>query len=138
MTKRMICIGLLLALAFAFFSCTASSEGETTTKDTSISVETTIAETTSEQTESSIDDTTAMQTTSSVEETTTAIIEDTTTAVTEESTTQTEPTPPEVEMNVVRYRDFGAVGDGKTDDFLAIFDAHRYANKNKIDLMMLE
>ncbi len=30
----------------------------------------------------------------------------------------------------VFYKDFGAVGDGVTDDFKAIFAAHAYANKN--------
>ncbi len=29
----------------------------------------------------------------------------------------------------VRYKDFGAVGDGKTDDFDALVKAHEYANK---------
>lgn len=32
------------------------------------------------------------------------------------------------EASVVRYSDFGAVGDGKTDDFDAIFRAHEFAN----------
>ena len=31
--------------------------------------------------------------------------------------------------NVVRYSDFGAVGDGKADDFNAIYDAHAFANE---------
>lgn len=32
----------------------------------------------------------------------------------------------------VRYRDFGAVGDGETDDFDAIIAAHDYANRNSL------
>ena len=31
----------------------------------------------------------------------------------------------------VRYEDFGAVGDGKTDDFAAIVKAHDFANKHR-------
>ena len=34
----------------------------------------------------------------------------------------------------VCYEDFGAVGDGKTDDFDAIARAHAYANENNIDV----
>ena len=30
----------------------------------------------------------------------------------------------------VRYKDFGAKGDGKTDDHQAIIDAHNYANEH--------
>lgn len=33
---------------------------------------------------------------------------------------------------VVRYADFGAKGDGKTNDAAAIFQAHRYANEHKL------
>ena len=32
-------------------------------------------------------------------------------------------------VNVVYYEDFGAVGDGKTDDFLALKAAHDFANE---------
>jgi hypothetical protein len=32
-------------------------------------------------------------------------------------------------VSVVRYSDFGAVGDGKTDDFEAILATHKYANE---------
>ncbi len=35
-------------------------------------------------------------------------------------------------MNFVTYEEFGAVGDGVTDDFAAIYAAHNYANENKI------
>ena len=35
----------------------------------------------------------------------------------------------------VCYEDFGAVGDGKTDDFDAIVKAHDYANKNGLDVV---
>lgn len=34
--------------------------------------------------------------------------------------------------DAVRYRDFGAVGDGKTDDFPAIQRAHEYANQHNL------
>ncbi|MEM9346978.1 MAG: hypothetical protein AAGB26_10220 [Planctomycetota bacterium] len=42
------------------------------------------------------------------------------------------PQPPQddVVTKPVRYADFGAVGDGKTDDFAAIAKAHAYANKH--------
>ncbi len=33
------------------------------------------------------------------------------------------------DISVARYDDFGAVGDGKTDDYAAIYDAHVYANE---------
>lgn len=33
---------------------------------------------------------------------------------------------------VVRYEDFGAKGDGKTDDFAAIARAHQFANEHKL------
>ena len=36
---------------------------------------------------------------------------------------------------LVRYEDFGAVGDGKTDDFDALARAHAYANKNGLDVV---
>ena len=32
------------------------------------------------------------------------------------------------QVSIVTYEDFGAVGDGVTDDFAAIYDAHAYAN----------
>lgn len=38
----------------------------------------------------------------------------------------------EIKKNVVHYEDFGAVGDGVTDDFAAIYKAHEYANENKL------
>ncbi len=34
----------------------------------------------------------------------------------------------------VCYEDFGAVGDGKADDFDAIYAAHEYANENGLDI----
>lgn len=37
-----------------------------------------------------------------------------------------------INENVVRYRDFGAKGDGVTDDFDAIYNAHVYANENNL------
>ena len=39
-----------------------------------------------------------------------------------------------MEKKVVRYSDFGAVGDGATNDFNAIKAAHDYANENGIDV----
>ena len=35
----------------------------------------------------------------------------------------------------VCYEDFGAVGDGKTDDYDAIARAHAYANENGLDVV---
>ena len=35
----------------------------------------------------------------------------------------------EIEINAVTYEEFGAVGDGKTDDYQAIYNAHVYANE---------
>ena len=40
----------------------------------------------------------------------------------------------EIELNFVTYEEFGAVGDGKTDDYQAIYDAHVYANKNGLPI----
>lgn len=34
----------------------------------------------------------------------------------------------------VTYEDFGAVGDGKTEDYGAIFKTHEYANEHKLDV----
>jgi len=39
---------------------------------------------------------------------------------------------------VVYYSDFGAIGDGKTDDFGAIFAAHEYANENNYSVKATE
>ena len=36
----------------------------------------------------------------------------------------------------VCYEDFGAVGDGKTDDFDALVKAHAYANEHKLDVVI--
>ena len=38
-------------------------------------------------------------------------------------------------INVVRYTEFGAVGDGKTDDFLAMYATHQYANAYGIKVL---
>ena len=38
-------------------------------------------------------------------------------------------------VKTVCYEDFGAVGDGKTDDFDAIKRAHEYANENRLDVV---
>ncbi len=38
----------------------------------------------------------------------------------------------------VTYEDFGAVGDGKTDDFDAIVKTHDYANENKLNVFANE
>ena len=35
----------------------------------------------------------------------------------------------------VSYKDFGAVGDGVTDDFGAIYKAHEFANENKLKVL---
>ena len=40
--------------------------------------------------------------------------------------------------NYVTYEDFGAVGDGKTDDFEAIIKAHEYANANGLNVLANE
>jgi hypothetical protein len=37
-----------------------------------------------------------------------------------------------MEIRKISYEDFGAVGDGKTDDFDAIYAAHEYANERGI------
>lgn len=82
--------------------------------------------------------------TTAASETTTAMMEETTaaetTAMTTEETTVAETTEtaeettaaPEKEEDFVYYSDFGAKGDGKTDDFKAIKAAHRYANVKKL------
>ncbi|MBE6644313.1 MAG: hypothetical protein E7612_02915 [Ruminococcaceae bacterium] len=38
------------------------------------------------------------------------------------------------ERGYVTYEDFGAVGDGVTDDFLAIYKTHEYANEHKLSV----
>ena len=38
----------------------------------------------------------------------------------------------------VTYEEFGAVGDGKTDDFAAIVKAHEYANSNGLSVFANE
>ncbi len=37
-------------------------------------------------------------------------------------------------MNTVYYEDFGAKGDGKTNDYQAFYDAHKYANENGLSV----
>ena len=39
------------------------------------------------------------------------------------------------ENKIVRYEDFGAVGDGKTNDFAAMKAAHAYANENDLKVV---
>ncbi len=43
-----------------------------------------------------------------------------------------------MEKKVVFYEDFGAKGDGVTDDFIAFRDAHAYANENKLPVKAKE
>ncbi len=38
----------------------------------------------------------------------------------------------------VTYEDFGAIGDGKTDDFEAIINTHKYANDNNLTVLANE
>ncbi len=38
----------------------------------------------------------------------------------------------QMKRDFVTYRDFGAVGDGKTDDFAAIIKTHEYANEHNL------
>ena len=40
------------------------------------------------------------------------------------------------EKRFVNYLDFGAVGDGITDDFAAILQAHEYANENQLPVVI--
>lgn len=40
--------------------------------------------------------------------------------------------------NYTTYEDFGAVGDGKADDFQAIVDTHAYANSNGLSVLARE
>ena len=42
------------------------------------------------------------------------------------------------EKNFVTYEEFGAVGDGKTNDFPAIYEAHNYANENGLTVKAME
>lgn len=44
----------------------------------------------------------------------------------------------EIERDYVTYEDFGAVGDGKTDDMPAIIAAHRYANMHELPVRTKE
>ena len=39
-----------------------------------------------------------------------------------------------MEKKYVSYEEFGAIGDGKTDDFDAIAKAHEYANENGYEI----
>ncbi|MBR7083077.1 MAG: right-handed parallel beta-helix repeat-containing protein [Clostridia bacterium] len=55
-----------------------------------------------------------------------------TTAPTEPTTSSNTPTVPEKDH--VSYSDFGAVGDGEHDDFLAIKAAHDYANERGLPI----
>lgn len=58
---------------------------------------------------------------------------DTETEMTGTELTETEPeTEPVPEEIVVTYEEFGAVGDGVTDDFASIIAAHAYANENNL------
>lgn len=40
-----------------------------------------------------------------------------------------------LDSNIVRYSDFGAVGDGVKDDFDALYNAHVYANENNLPVV---
>ena len=42
------------------------------------------------------------------------------------------------DISYVTYEDFGAVGDGKTDDFDAIIRTHEYANENGLSVFANE
>ena len=40
--------------------------------------------------------------------------------------------------NYITYEQFGAAGDGKTDDFVALYNAHVYANENHLPVKARE
>lgn len=123
---------ILMPLALALLFCLASCVEPTPVDTTEASTVTTSPEITEEIVTSPSAEATTEATTEAQTELTAETAEESTseatTATEETAEATTETTTEETTQRIIYYADFGAVGDGKSDDFRSIYAAHAYAN----------
>ncbi len=140
--RSMISVLLISAFTLCLVSCLEERETEKSqavdTVSSAIETETSAVETVSSavETEPVSAESSADTESESTSEAETDVTTQTETAESESSALPDEPEPPEELF--VSYADFGAIGDGETDDFNALYAAHGYANEKALPVKATE